>query len=146
MPSASSLYAVSGNQLIKLIKSVTSLVLKKVTTILRFSTKKRRLKNRSMLRTYQPFIKKSTGQNDFDIIQFWFVFPRGKFDFLFNICQSNVGQKNFLEPLSGLFERVCKCRGSSVSPWERYLCRWRKITICHEKGVTVFNEFRQKST
>ena len=49
MPSASSLYAVSGSQLIKLIKSVTSLVLKKEKKkshyySLRFSTKERRLK------------------------------------------------------------------------------------------------------
>ena len=41
MPSASSLYAVSESQLIKLIKSVTSLVLKKKSHYysLRFSTK-----------------------------------------------------------------------------------------------------------
>ena len=48
MPSASSLYAVSGSQLIKLIKSVTSLVFKKekkeVTAIVCVFCEKRRLK------------------------------------------------------------------------------------------------------
>ena len=46
MPSASSLYAVSGIQLIKLIKSVTSLVLKKVTTIVCVFVRKAPTKNK----------------------------------------------------------------------------------------------------